>query len=198
MIRAVIFDFGYVLCTFDPARLSHMIAQSTGDSAEDISAILMEHQDWFDQFEEGRMQPFEMYKRITRQFILEWTFAEFYRHYSQRFSPIDENVSLLHRLADAGYLLGMLTNTSETDFHGQINGFGFIRLFDHVTRSYEVGALKPDPLIYRHSLIGLGVRADEAVFIDDLERNVLAFERLGGRGIVYRGNGQNLASELAI
>ena len=39
----------------------------------------------------------------------------------------------------------------------------------------------------RKCLEGLGIRADEAVFFDDLERNIAAAQKLGFRGFVWTG-----------
>ena len=51
--------------------------------------------------------------------------------------------------------------------------------------SFEVGLIKPDPSIYRHCLRKLGVRPSEALFVDDLEENVLAARALGIRSIRF-------------
>ncbi len=44
-----------------------------------------------------------------------------------------------------------------------------------------------EPEIYRNCLEGLGIRADEAVFFDDLERNITAAKKLGCHGFVWTG-----------
>ncbi len=55
--------------------------------------------------------------------------------------------------------------------------------------------MKPDPAIYELALRKLGVRPDEAIFVDDTSTNVEAAQRLGLRGIVFRNPGQ-MRSEL--
>jgi HAD superfamily hydrolase (TIGR01509 family) len=44
--------------------------------------------------------------------------------------------------------------------------------FDHVTLSWDLKCVKPDPAIYRHAVDGLGVAAADALFIDGKEVNV--------------------------
>jgi FMN phosphatase YigB (HAD superfamily) len=39
--------------------------------------------------------------------------------------------------------------------------------------------VKPEPAIFRHTLDRIGRRADECLFIDDVERNVAAAQALG-------------------
>ncbi|MFQ5417279.1 MAG: HAD family hydrolase [Myxococcota bacterium] len=58
-------------------------------------------------------------------------------------------------------------------------------LFDVVIDSSAVGVRKPDPAIFRLALEALdGVAPGRAVFLDDLEENVRAAERLGLHGVL--------------
>jgi epoxide hydrolase-like predicted phosphatase len=65
--------------------------------------------------------------------------------------------------------------------------------FDHITISAEVGMMKPDAGIYQHALEKLGVKAKEAVFVDDVEKNVAACEALGMQGVLFQTAEQALA-----
>jgi epoxide hydrolase-like predicted phosphatase len=58
--------------------------------------------------------------------------------------------------------------------------------FDVLVISAEVGVVKPDPQIYQIALEKLGVDAQEAVFIDDFDRNVAAARELNLHGIHFR------------
>ena len=51
--------------------------------------------------------------------------------------------------------------------------------FDVVFNTAEIGVAKPDPAIFRHVLGELGVTADRAVFIDDLDDNVAGARSVG-------------------
>lgn len=62
--------------------------------------------------------------------------------------------------------------------------------FDEIIVSAEVGYAKPDPQIYTLTLRTLGVKPEEAVFIDDLELNILAARQVGMYGIVYQNRAQ--------
>jgi putative hydrolase of the HAD superfamily len=52
-------------------------------------------------------------------------------------------------------------------------------MFDAIVISGEVGMRKPEPEIFEHVLDRLGVRAEETVFVDDLDHNVRAAADLG-------------------
>ena len=72
----------------------------------------------------------------------------------------------------------------------------FWPLFNDVIISARVGLVKPELAIYRHMLQQFGLRAEEAVFIDDSLPNVLAARELGLRAIHYLSHAQCLAELL--
>ena len=65
--------------------------------------------------------------------------------------------------------------------------------FDHVIASCDVKLLKPDPRMYQYALDQTGCRAEEAVFIDDREGNVLGAQSIGMHGIVFQNPEQAIA-----
>jgi HAD superfamily hydrolase (TIGR01509 family) len=72
--------------------------------------------------------------------------------------------------------------------------YGFLRLFPVRIYSCRVGASKPDPIIYKQALQACKVRAQEAVYVDDVPSYAQAAERLGVRGIVFHTPEQLLDS----
>ncbi len=58
--------------------------------------------------------------------------------------------------------------------------------FDTIIVSAEEGLAKPDPRIYERAVARLGVRPEEAVFVDDLEENIAAARACGLHGIRYQ------------
>ena len=80
--------------------------------------------------------------------------------------------------------------------------FGFIKkkfpeilIFDEYVLSFEVGHMKPHPLIYIKALEKAGVKANESIFIDDIKENIEAAQNLGIGGILF-GPQTNLEAEL--
>lgn len=64
--------------------------------------------------------------------------------------------------------------------------------FDTLVLSAEVGVMKPELKIYRIALEQLKVKANEAVFVDDLPANVEAARTLGMQGILFQSPEQTL------
>jgi putative hydrolase of the HAD superfamily len=61
--------------------------------------------------------------------------------------------------------------------------------------SAEVGLGKPDPRIYHLAVEQLGVKAEQAVFLDDMQRNIVGAKQVGMLGIHFR-NPQQVRFEL--
>jgi putative hydrolase of the HAD superfamily len=51
--------------------------------------------------------------------------------------------------------------------------------FHHVTLSYEVRSVKPEPEIYEHCLSGIGTPAGDTLFLDDRMENIKGAEQFG-------------------
>jgi epoxide hydrolase-like predicted phosphatase len=91
-------------------------------------------------------------------------------------------LDLFRRLHADGVPTGLLSNSwGGNDYPREI----FPDLFDAVVISGEVGMRKPEPRIFRHAAVLLGLEAQQCVFIDDIQANVTAAERAGFTGILH-------------
>jgi putative hydrolase of the HAD superfamily len=92
----------------------------------------------------------------------------------------------LEKIQAAGLRTAILSNMgAEVLAHMRAN-FDWLKNFDQLTWSCELGTLKPEPEIYQHTLNKLGVRADEALFLDDREENVEGARRVGINALLFR------------
>ncbi len=62
---------------------------------------------------------------------------------------------------------------------------GFLDHFDHVTFSYELGVVKPQPEIYLDAIQGLGIEPGQALFLDDKAENVEGSIAVGMPALLY-------------
>ena len=83
------------------------------------------------------------------------------------------------QLRSSGMKVGLLSNMHPEMVAHCRKHFSWLDNFDFVTFSGEVRLIKPDPAIYEHTLRGLGVTASEALFLDDREINIRAAQALG-------------------
>jgi len=61
-----------------------------------------------------------------------------------------------------------------------------VDLFDTIIISAEVGVVKPEAQIFNIALEQAGVRAGEAVLVDDMPANIEASEKVGMKGLLFK------------
>jgi len=83
------------------------------------------------------------------------------------------------------YKIGMLSNAA-ANWLNDLLGAEQVALFDAVVLSYEIGAVKPDPVMYKTVADRLGVQVDECLFVDDSERYCAAAGDLGMLAIYHQ------------
>lgn len=64
------------------------------------------------------------------------------------------------------FKLGIISDTWPSAIYF-LKDAGLYDLFDSFTFSYQLGLFKPDPALYQHALEGLGLPADQTIFVDD-------------------------------
>ncbi|HTT52328.1 MAG TPA: HAD family phosphatase [Streptosporangiaceae bacterium] len=76
--------------------------------------------------------------------------------------------------------------------------YGLGDLADLIVYSHEAGVCKPDPRIYQLACRGLGVRAADMVFLDDVPEFVEAARQAGLHAVLFRDTGQAIADIQAL
>jgi glucose-1-phosphatase len=184
MIRAVIFDFGNVICTFDLRRFLDRVLRFTDRTMLDMMGDMPALSRASIQYESGLMSSEEYFRTISHIGNLQMPREEFIEAYSAIFTPIPDVFTLIRSLKGS-YKLGLLSNTNEWHFVNSIRPLDVFPLFDAVTLSYEVRAMKPAPAIYGDMLHKLSLPPAECVYIDDLDENVGAASRLGMHALLF-------------
>jgi putative hydrolase of the HAD superfamily len=93
--------------------------------------------------------------------------------------PRPQMLQALRTLRGAGLALAALTNNWAHEGPGGAETDALRDLFDVFVESSKVGLRKPDPRIYRHVCEALAIAPREAVFLDDIGRNLKAARELG-------------------
>ncbi len=98
------------------------------------------------------------------------------------------------------YQVALLTNAfvGQREHIIRLAGAAPETLFDAYINSADVGMRKPSAAIFHHALERLGVQAPQAVFIDDLPRNVEAAAALGIPTILHRDPHETLQALSAL
>lgn len=77
-------------------------------------------------------------------------------------------IPCLDWLRAAGFKLAAVTNASGDHQRAKLTGLGIARFFDTLVIAGELGAAKPDPVIFHTACARMGVRPSETVHVGDL------------------------------
>jgi len=89
-------------------------------------------------------------------------------------------IEAVRRIRRAGFQVAALTNNwIRSDGRTSTDMEDLKREFDAFVESSRVGVAKPDPQIYAIALEALGIKAPEAVFLDDIGRNLKPAWQMG-------------------
>ena len=178
MIDALIFDLGNVLIRWDPRN--HY--RDRFPAAQDMEAFLSEvaTSDWNYEMDLGK--PFS--QAIAERSALFPEHADLLGEWKSQWvrmlgGAIDESVTLLDELRQAGYRTAALTNWSAETFPIAQQMFPFLGWFDHVIVSGAEGVAKPDPAMFALALGRTGFVAERTVFIDDNLPNIVGAQAVG-------------------
>ena len=185
-VKSVIFDYGGVLCLFPADEQIAELAALADLPVEEFLRWFWHHRVMYDR---GDLDDWTYWKAIGnsagRQYTLEQV-AAFVKKDCQFWLALDEPMLEWNRtLKAAGYKTAILSNMPEALGNYLRQHTNLFEEFDEVTLSYEVRSAKPEAKIYRSCLAGLGLRAGDALFLDDKEPNVHAAQATGLHSIVY-------------
>jgi putative hydrolase of the HAD superfamily len=184
MIQAVIFDFGNVLCSFRVTTFFENLARRSTCTVQKLQELMPEISHLAIEYESGRMTSKQFFADFSALAGFTMEEEHFIESYTAIFTPITGTYDAIRRLSGR-YRLGLLSNTNEWHFEHSIRTVEVFPLFNAVTLSYEVGAMKPAPVIYEDMLKKLGVPPGDCVYFDDIQENVDAGIRTGMRGRLF-------------
>jgi len=187
--RAIIFDIGRVLIHVDIHRAMAGLASDLKLAPQELWSSIENDPRWAD-WQEGRMSPQDWHLHLSKHFGGSLTFEQFKDVWNSALvlEPI-QSEPFLEKLSK-NYRLALLSNTDPIHMSHEEARFPFFRFFPIRIYSFRVGSSKPNPLIYREALRACKVRAEEAIYIDDIPAYADAAQRLGMTGLVFQSPGQ--------
>ena len=184
-LRGVFFDFGNVICAFDNRRILRALAPLCGRSPEALERLIYSSA-LPTAYESGALSSHAFLAGISSLCGCAFPEEVFVPAFTDIFTPIESTFALIRRLKPR-YKLGLISNTNPWHAEHGIRTTDVFSLFEAVTFSHEVGALKPDPRIFEHALAQLGLPPEACAFIDDVPAFAQAATALGMHGITYTG-----------
>lgn len=89
---------------------------------------------------------------------------------------------------------GIISNSFVGAREREHAAYRFAEICDDIVYSHEVGLLKPDPQIYRLACARLGVRAEDAVMLDDAEANTEGARAVGMHAVTFHDTAQAITA----
>jgi putative hydrolase of the HAD superfamily len=117
----------------------------------------------------------------------------FGEQYFEHLHPNEQMIEYMRELSGRGYKLAICTNNVREWEQLWRAKLPVDELFDVVIDSAFVGVRKPEREIYEMTLEGLGVSAESALMIDDIELNCDAARALGMQAIWFQSTDQAIA-----
>ncbi|HEX4137871.1 MAG TPA: HAD family phosphatase [Bryobacteraceae bacterium] len=193
-IKAVIFDLGRVIVPFDFNRGYTRLEPLCGIPAAEIPKRIAPT-GLVPLFESGGIEPRDFVRELSRHLNLDTSYENFCEIWSSIFLPhtlIPE--SMLAGVA-RNYRLVLLSNTNAIHFEMVRENYPLLRHFHSFVLSYEVGAMKPLPQIYRRAIEEAGCLPEECFFTDDIP-DYVAGARAQGIDAVQFESAEQIEAEL--
>lgn len=184
-IKAVLLDLGNVIVPVDFRRCHAALASVCRFPPQEVPRRIGAT-GLVQRFEKGEIAPDQFVREVSRVLEMELSYPQFWEIWSSIFSPeplVPEK--MLEGLRQRQRLL-LLSNTNPIHFAMVKERYPLLRHFDDFVLSYEVGALKPAPEIYREAISRAGCRAEECFFTDDMPAYVEGARREGMEAVAFQ------------
>ena len=195
MIKTIIFDIGNVILYFTNDIYREKIAKLAGKTTEEIKKIINIDSDIIKRFESGEISGQQFYEELSLICGIYVPYQELKTIYSKdKYSRVEGTKELIEKLK-TNYKVSILSNTSEWDWDYVIQAAPEILTFETITTSFGAKAMKPKKVIFDDALTKLNLKAEECVFIDDIEEYVEAAKELGFNAFQFT-NAKQLEEDL--
>jgi len=183
-LKTILFDFGGVLLRTHDAAPRRRWEEKLGLSPGELEAYIF-NGPLGREAQLGRATWQAVWEDAARKFGM--SAEEMARAQRDFFSGdvLDRDLVAYVRRLKERYTIGLLSNTWHPDGRTLLLQFGIADAFHFTVTSAEVGVMKPDPRIFQIALQRANARPPEALFVDDLEENVLAARELGMQAVYF-------------
>src|SRR5579863_5138962 len=173
-IRAVIFDYGNVLCPMPSPSAFQELARTAGIPSPSFLQSLWRHRLEYDR---GALDGPSYWQQIASDHGKQFTDGQVQKLLQADFALwIHPNPSMLawvRGIRKSGTKTAILSNMPREFSRYLRSNADWMDDFDHKVFSGEMGMIKPDPEIYFACLQGLAVNPNEALFIDEDRKSVV-------------------------
>ena len=185
VIKTIIFDLGRVLLCYEPKEYLNEKYKKP-----EIVTALMTHifnsKEWV-MLDRGILNNAEAAAEMAANSPgYRDEITECMHNWVEMMLPIEGSVEILKRVREIGYKTLILSNFHREAFETVFNKYDFFRLFDGGVISFQTGSVKPEPAIYNELIGKYKLKPGEALFIDDMQKNVTGAQKAAIEAILFQ------------
>lgn len=194
MIKVIAFDFGGVLGpdADDWNKTFKEIPKLTGLKDKELQNLFESHWPKLKYSQEPMKTLWQLVANKSRKAVDPEKLREIYN----KSIYIEKAALKLIKDLRKRFKVVLLANDSDDDYITKTKKLKLNMIFDKLYCSSQLGISKPNPKIFNYVLEDLGIKPQEALFIDNQENNIKTAKSLGINPILYKNLSQ-LKKDLA-
>jgi putative hydrolase of the HAD superfamily len=191
---AIVFDLGNVLIPFDYSIVIGRINRIEKGLGDKFYEYYQNNYHTHRDFERGKLPEGDFINEMLSALNHRIDAETFCKYYSDMFS-LNKEVILLLPLLKKSFDLFLLSNTDPIHKRYGWDKHEFLKYFNKLVLSFEVGSVKPEEKIYRTVEEASGFSPEEHFYIDDIQEYVDAAKKIGWDAVRFE-NYEKLAGDL--
>lgn len=194
MIKAIVFDFGDVLSRGVTISILEKFRDQIDMEPEEVMARIRKSKE-FDLAMRGKMSYDDYITQLSDILDIDRkTWKKILKNMVDS-RKLDEDVMRIVKRLRKRYKLAILSDHIKGVFDDYVKKLKLADHFDYILYSAKIGSMKIDGKMFKIMLDDLKLKADECVFVDDLEPNIEVAKSLGFKTIHFK-NATQLEEEL--
>lgn len=186
-IKVIIFDLGNVIINFDWRRVTRKLVKYSELSEDEILANIPTI-NAIKSHEKGLISNRGLYQQVKGHLKLNIKRRKFESIWMDIFFENPHMIRLVKKIKDMGYKIAIISDTNPLHDKHELINFPILQKADYYFPSYKMKIRKAEGTkIFKLALKKLKIKPEEALFIDDLPRNVGFARKAGLKTIRFRG-----------
>ena len=188
------FDLGKVLVDFDVHSMYRQMAEVAGVGPDRVREVLF-GEGLEMRCERGEISGREFYEEFCRQTATRPDYGALEAAGSDIFSIKPCMLPIVSQMRQAGYRLGVLSNTSPSHWEHCLRRYRILReAFETYALSFRIGHCKPEPAIFAAAAELAGAEPGEIFFTDDRPEHVAGARAAGFDAVQYTSTAELAAA----
>ena len=185
MIKAISFDLDGVY--FQNGKTNFIFnLMNLGVSEKEAKRVFLQSDQMNKKYKLGKMSDIAFWTWAIHEWKLDKSVKDMVDLLISGYKINKEAVNFVRTARKIGYKAVVCTNNFPARIHGLDDKFKFLRDFDSVVTSYDVGACKPDIKIFEALLNKTKVRPTELIMADDDLKKLEGAKQIGINVLLYQ------------